>query len=254
MGKRSTAPLVLGHRGDRARFPENTLLSFRMALAAGAHGIECDVQKTADGRFVVIHDADTARVCGIPRPVGSSSFDELRGLDAGAGERIPELSEVLSALPPGCFLDLELKRETLSPADCEPIRGILQGRVDPRRLMISSFDPRLIAPFRRRGFIVGFLAGRDAAAMGVGALALLLLRLRPQYLNLPVEVLRAGRPRLVRLVFRVLRLLGFSLLFWTINTEADAEEAARSARILVTDDVERLVGWRDQVTGRFPAG
>ena len=246
MRKNRRAPLVLGHRGYRARYPENTLLAFRRAFEAGADGVECDLQKTADGRFVIIHDPETARVNGVARTVGISLLQELRALDIGGGERIPELSELLDAIPPGRYLNLELKEETLTVEDCASIVDLLRGRIDLRNLMISSFDRRLLPPFRRRGFTVGFLVGEDAVRKGAGHLAFLLLRLRPQYLNLPIDILKAGRPRTVRFLLRLFRLLGFSLLFWTVNTAAEAASVAAAARILVTDEVEELVHWRDQ--------
>jgi glycerophosphoryl diester phosphodiesterase len=246
MRKNRTAPLVLGHRGYRARYPENTLRAFREALEAGADGVECDLQKTADGRFVVIHDPDTMRVSGISRTVSTTKFQDLRTLDFGNGERVPELGDLLESLPSGCYLDLELKEETLGVEDCASIADVLGGRIDPRNLMISSFDPRLLTPFRRRGFTVGFLVGEEAARKGAGHLALLLLRLRPHYLNLPIEIMKAGRPRTVGLLLRIFRLLGFSLLFWTVNTADEAAAAAGVARIIVTDEVEELVRWRDQ--------
>jgi glycerophosphoryl diester phosphodiesterase len=245
MRKTRQAPLVLGHRGYRARWPENTLLSFKRALEAGADGIECDIQKTADGRYVVIHDPDTLRVSGVARTVGATLFQDLRALDCGSGERMPELAELLDAIPAGRYLDLELKEETVIEADCASIADVLAGRILPGYLMVSSFDPRLLFPFRRRGFTVGFLVGEEAAKHGA-ALALLLLRLRPQYLNLPIDIMKVGRPRTVRLVLRLLRLLGFSLLFWTVNAAGEAASVAGAARILVTDEVEELVRWRDQ--------
>ena len=233
-------PLILGHRGYRARFPENTLLAFREALAAGADGIECDVQKSADGRYIIIHDETTARVTGTALAVGRAGSTALRTLDAGRGERLPFLEEMLAALPPGAYLDLELKEETLTPRDVEGIITILDGHVSRDRLMISSFDLRLLVPFRRKGYTVGLLVGEEAAARGLGGLASDLLRLRPQFVNLPVDMLAALGLRRSFLLFRVLRALGFSLLFWTVNTAEAAARVSRYAHVLVTDEVELL--------------
>jgi glycerophosphoryl diester phosphodiesterase len=214
-------PLVLGHRGFRARYPENTLLAFQKALDNRADGVECDIQKTADGRFVVIHDPTTDRVTGAGGTVAKTLFKDLRRLDAGSGERIPELSELLEALPPGSYLDLELKEETITIDDCAHIADILDARIQRRHLMVSSFKPQLLLPFRRRGFTVGLLLGEETIDLGVGAVIRALIRLRPQYLNLPiqlVEKLGAGR---ASLLLRVIRVMGFSLLFWTVNTVGD---------------------------------
>ena len=247
---------MLGHRGYRARYPENTLLAFKRAFAAGADGVECDLQKTADGRYVVIHDPGTVRVTGISADVAKLSLRELRLLDFGSGERIPELCELLEAIPAGKYLNLELKEETLAVEDCAPIADILEARIDLRNLMVSSFEPRLLAPFRRRGFTIGFLVGEETAARGPAGFACLLLRLRPQYLNLPIQILKARGRRAARMLLLLLRAFGFSLLFWTVNTAEDAASVTRTARIIVTDEVEELVRWRDQSIRTFskPAG
>ncbi|MGO9309082.1 MAG: glycerophosphodiester phosphodiesterase family protein [Spirochaetia bacterium] len=235
------SPLVLGHRGYRARFPENTLLAFREALRAGADGVECDLQKTADGRYVIIHDPGTERVSGAPLEVARSTLDDLRKLDFGRGEPIPPLEELLRSLPADAYLDLELKEETLVPADSAAIVRILDAHRSRERLMISSFDPDLLVPFRRQGFTVGFLVGEEAARRGMRGFAEVLLRLRPHYLNLPVEIVPALGARRAAFLFRTLRLLGFSLLFWTVNDGPQAVSLAASARIVVTDEVEQII-------------
>ena len=235
-------PLVLGHRGYRARFPENTLLAFREALEGGADGIECDLQKSAEGRYVVIHDPTTDRVTGVSRGVAASRFVELRELDFGRGERLPLLEEMLKELPPTAYLDLELKEETIAADDAPPIGGILDAHRSRELLMISSFVPDLLVPFRRQGFTVGLLVGEEAAARGFFGLARTLLRIKPQFVNLPVDMLRAlGRNRAL-LFCRLLRALGFSLLFWTVNTTEETAVVARYARMIVSDEVEKIVG------------
>jgi|SRR5271157_3165806 len=235
------SPLVLGHRGYRARFPENTLLAFREALRAGADGIECDLQKSADGRYVIIHDPGTERVTGAPLEVGRASLDDLKRLDFGGGERIPLLEELLQSLPAGTYLDLELKEETLRPADSVSIVRILDAHRTRERLMISSFDPRLLIPFRRQGFTVGYLVGEESARRGMFGFAKVLLRLRPHYINLPAEIVPALGARRAASLFHMLRFLGFSLLFWTVNAGPQASSLSPHARIIVTDEVERII-------------
>jgi len=243
-------PLVLGHRGFRARYPENTLLAFRQAFDGRADGVECDIQKTADGRFVVIHDPTTDRVTGVPREVAQTLFDDLRRLDFGSGERIPELSELLETIPSGSYLDLELKEETLSVEDCGPIADILDARIPRRRLMVSSFEPRLLLPFRRRGFTVGFLVGEETAALGPRALLRILFRLRPQYLNLPIQLVQRLGPGRAAAFLALIRFMGFSILFWTVNTEKEAAQVCHAARMIVTDRVDTLVRFLDRSTIR----
>jgi glycerophosphoryl diester phosphodiesterase len=245
MKNRRRAPIVLGHRGYRARFPENTLLAFAQALGCGADGIECDLQKSADGRYVVIHDGDVDRVSDGKGAVGETRFEELRRLDFGRGERIPELAELLDSLPKGAYLDLELKGETLSTSDCAPIADILAARADKENLMISSFEPSLLSHFRKCGFTVGLLVGRELASRGALALAALLVSLRPRYVNLPVQIMEGRGVPAARALLRLLRACGLSILLWSVNTTEEAQALADLARIVVTDEVETIVRFRD---------
>jgi len=240
----SRPPLILGHRGYRACYPENTLLSFREAFAHGADGIECDVQKSADGRYVVIHDPTTERVSRVGGSVGSMRLAELRMLDLGLGERIPTLEEALDALPRGAYIDVELKADTLRARDCGPLADILDARVGRRRLMVSSFEPALLRPLRKRGFTVGLLLGDDARQRGPGSLAGTLLRLRPAYLNLPIQLFAMLGRHKAALLLRLFQALGFSILFWTVNDEKGARAVDRFAAIVVSDDVELVAGLR----------
>lgn len=240
---RSMAPekiLLLGHRGYRALYPENTLLAFRKALEAGADGVECDLQKTADGRYVVIHDPTTDRVTGAHGEVGRMDLEALRMLDFGSGERIPELSDLLAALPRGAWLDLELKEETLTRRDCGPIASLLSGRIDPEHLMVSSFSPRLLGPFRRRGFTAALLIDERLAALGALPMGILLLLVRPRFVNLPIGMFDALGPRRARRIVRLLRAAGLSVLFWTVNTKKEAAAVRGLADAIVTDEVGRI--------------
>lgn len=109
--------LCFAHRGASARSPENTLLAFRYAFELGADAIECDVQLSADGAPVIIHDSTLERTTNGKGEVAQIPLEELRKLDAGAGEPIPLLQEVLDlCLAAGKVVNLELKADTLEQA------------------------------------------------------------------------------------------------------------------------------------------
>ena len=98
---------IIAHRGGSALFPENTCAAFR-ACEGLADRIEFDVQATADGELVVIHDDTVDRTTDGSGAVADLTLARLKALDAGshfssafAGERIPTLAEALRALPPG---------------------------------------------------------------------------------------------------------------------------------------------------------
>ncbi len=101
---------IYAHRGSSGTEPENTLRGFRQALIDGAAGIEFDVHASADGVPVVIHDRDLARTTNGTGFVDSHSLKELRKLDAGKGEQIPTLVEVLELSATQVHLDIEIKQ------------------------------------------------------------------------------------------------------------------------------------------------
>ena len=87
--------LRIGHRGAAAHAPDNTLLGFRRAATLGADVVECDVQVTADGQVVVVHDSYLTGADGRAWPIRRSTLAELRAIDLGEGERIPTLAETI---------------------------------------------------------------------------------------------------------------------------------------------------------------
>jgi glycerophosphoryl diester phosphodiesterase len=89
---------ITGHRGSKVRAPENTLSALRQAIAEGADYAEIDVQTTADGVVVLLHDADLMRVASVNRRLRDINYRELKDIDAGSwfapefsSERIPTL-------------------------------------------------------------------------------------------------------------------------------------------------------------------
>jgi glycerophosphoryl diester phosphodiesterase len=96
---------VAGHRGDRADAPENTMPAFEAAFASGLDIVETDVQLTADGHPVLLHDPTVDRTTNGTGAVADLTLAEIESLDAGswyakrfAGTRIPQLGEFLDLL------------------------------------------------------------------------------------------------------------------------------------------------------------
>ena len=133
--------LLFGHRGASGLAPENTLAGFAAAVAFGVDGVELDA-RMADGEIVVIHDERVDRTTNGVGFVSEMSFPALRRLDAGDGERIPTLAEVLAAVPARVAVNVELK----SADAAAPVARLLAG--ERRPLLVSSFDHGLLARFR----------------------------------------------------------------------------------------------------------
>lgn len=95
--------LLIAHRGFMGIYPENTMVAFRCALLDGADALETDVSITSDGYRVLLHDSTVDRTSNGTGTITNLTFAYVRGLDFGgkfnaiyAGERIPELSELLA--------------------------------------------------------------------------------------------------------------------------------------------------------------
>lgn len=147
-------PLIIAHRGSSGTAPENTLASFRQAIAAGADAIECDVRLSKDGRLVVIHDATVKRTTNGRGRVCDKTFAELRSLDAGswfhrsyAGERIPTLEEVLDVVDGSVGLNIEIKptSDTHSARQIvEKCLSVVRSYRAHRYTLLTSFQHSLL--------------------------------------------------------------------------------------------------------------
>ena len=124
---------IIAHRGASFDAPENTLSSLRLGYQQNADACEVDVQLTRDGRVIVFHDEDTARLAGVANRVAERTFTELRQLEIGrwgkwkgkgVSEKIAALEEALPLIPKGKRLFIEIKggREVLPP-----LAKILEG-------------------------------------------------------------------------------------------------------------------------------
>ena len=102
---------VVGHRGVAGVEPENTIRGFRYALELGVDYTECDVHLTKDDQLIVMHDETVDRTTNGTGAIRDLTFAEIRSLDAGKGERVPTLTEVLEVVKDRAVLLIELKGE-----------------------------------------------------------------------------------------------------------------------------------------------
>ncbi len=135
-------PLVIAHRGASAYRPQNTLPAFELAVAQRADMIETDLHRTRDGAIVITHDEELAGLGGAGE-IAAASLAQVRALDAGDGERVPTLDEVLDGFGARIPFNLELKRAVHADyaglearaLDAVRTRGLL-----PRTLWSSFYD------------------------------------------------------------------------------------------------------------------
>jgi glycerophosphoryl diester phosphodiesterase len=146
---------IIAHRGESHDAPENTLTAIRLAWERQVPAVELDVHLTADGQLAVCHDADTRRTTGVLKVLKESTFDELKGLDAGkwkgaefAGEPIPLLEDALTTIPENgrCFIEVKVGPEAV-PALVKAIRNCGKAA---EQLVVISFNADTIAEARKQ--------------------------------------------------------------------------------------------------------
>ncbi|TFG29072.1 glycerophosphodiester phosphodiesterase [Candidatus Thorarchaeota archaeon] len=127
--------IVVAHRGASGLAPENTLLAHQVAYEVGAHMVEIDVQETADGELVCIHDYDVNRTTNGTGVVADLTYREIRDLDAGRGEKIPTLAQVLDYVRGKLKINIELKVTDVE----QQVFSFVDERNMISDVMISSF-------------------------------------------------------------------------------------------------------------------
>jgi glycerophosphoryl diester phosphodiesterase len=218
---------TFAHRGvhDGAT-PENSPSAFAEAIRRGL-GIECDIQKSADGRAMVFHDWDLARLTGEQGLVAARTAAELAtpGL-GGGGDRIPTLDRLLELVAGRVPLLIEIKSKRERPvgAACLAVRRALEGYRGEYAVM--SFDPRVArwfarhAPQTARGLVVTEENHRGLAGRLRRQLAL--WHARPDFLaydvrDLPSAFAAAQRRR------------GLPVATWTVRSPELLERARAHA-------------------------
>jgi glycerophosphoryl diester phosphodiesterase len=154
-------PDLVAHRGYALRYPENTLAAFEAAIAAGARWVECDVQLSADGYPVLMHDRTLERMCGMKAAVHELPLSELRALTCGEHARFGNafLSEGICSLAgfvqllrhhPGVHAFVEIKRIAIERFGRERILERVLPALDPaiHQCALISFSLEFLATAR----------------------------------------------------------------------------------------------------------
>jgi glycerophosphoryl diester phosphodiesterase len=238
--------LAIAHRGGAALRPENTLAAFDHALALGADGLELDVQLSADGEVVVIHDATLERTTSGRGPVARRPWRELAAIDAGwhfdaahrypfrsQGVGIPRLRDVLARYPAVPMI-IELK------GACPELAAAAVQLVDDAgarsRVCFASFEQgsidavRALAP----GAVTSAASREIRRAVWLCRLCLSPFPASYQALQLPERhgIQRVASRRFIRLARRA----GVPVQIWTVNERRDVRRLLEwGAHAVITD-------------------
>ncbi len=224
-------PVNVAHRGASALAPENTIEAFRLAVEAGAGGLELDVHMTRDGHIVVIHDATVDRTTNGSGAVSEMTLEELRRLDAGhtfspdggstrpyrgRGVRVPTLGEVLQGFPV-VAVNIEIKAGT--PGIEETVFGLLRGANALGRALVVSTPHDIVKHFRK---VSGGHVSTGASRWEIGVFYIssrfrLERLVRPAYDALQVPLRHRGLPVVTPRFVRAAHARGVRVDAWTIN-------------------------------------
>jgi glycerophosphoryl diester phosphodiesterase len=231
---------ITAHRGHSRAAPENTLSAIRKAIEAGADYAEIDVQRTADGVVVLLHDRDLKRVAGDARRLDTLHYDEVRQLDVGswfgpefAGERLPTLAEAIHLARGKIKLNIELKYYGDDPELAPAVARLLRAEKFEHDCVVTSFNlaalqsMKQIDPDIRIGLIVGQALGN------LGRVEIDLFSVRADFL--PDSLIRSAR--------RTNR----EIHVWTVNDAPTMNRLIkRGVHNLITDDPDLGVRVRDE--------
>jgi glycerophosphoryl diester phosphodiesterase len=161
--------MVIAHRGAAGSAPENTLASVALAVEQGADMVEIDVQESADGRIVVVHDSDLMRVGGSPIRIWEATYDDLLQIDVGAwygpefsGQRVPTLEQVLEICKGRARVNIELKFYGHNQRLEERVAEIVERMGMEDEIVLMSLAADLVTSMKatRPNWTVGLLTAK----------------------------------------------------------------------------------------------
>lgn len=245
---------VIGHRGNRAHAPENTIPSLREAVACGVDAVEFDIQVARDEQLVVMHDQTLDRTTSESGRLAQRTLAELQRIDAGyrftpdggrtfpwrgRGAMIAAFDDVIDALPVDLPLIVELKTRDAT----EPLRRAISRHALARRIIVAGFSAQSVAPLRGQGFAIGASPSDVVRAL---PLALIGGTVRPAFDALCIPPRHNGIPVPIGALVRSLRASGTVTHVWTINDPSYAQRLWRmGVNGIISDDPATILAVRD---------
>lgn len=228
---------LYAHRGlhdKNAGVPENTMAAFKKAVDEG-YGIELDVHLCADGTTVITHDDSLKRMCGVDLKVSESRYSDFKDIKIlDTKETTPLFSDFLKLVDGKVPLLVELKTDNNNSAPlCEAVFKELDAYTGA--YCVESFDPRVLGWLKKHRPKVyrGQLSCHISTKSVHGYFALLLRELLANFISRPHFVAYSYKDSKACLGFKVCRLLGADIFYWTLRNEKAAENAHKDGGALI---------------------
>jgi len=238
---------IMAHRGASLAAPENTMAAVREAIDSGAQWVEIDVQETADGEVIVIHDSDLQKIGRVPLGVATSELEELQEVDIGSWfskefseERIPTLEQVLRLCKDRIRVNIELKYYGAQQQLEKRVAEIVDANAMADQIVVMSLSLDGIRKMRqlRPAWTLGLLS-----SVAVGNLA-----------ALEVDFLALNARFASRHLIRRMHEQGKDIMVWTINDPVGMSAmASRGVDVIITDEPALGVSLMEQREQLEPA-
>ena len=229
---------VVAHRGSSGAAPENTLAAVRLALEHRSDVVENDIQRTADGELVILHDTTLTRTTDVedvfpgraPWNLRDFTLAEIKRLDAGswfapefAGERVPTLEEWVNAVGNRAGMLLEPKAPELYPGIEQDLDKELRSlpafnrAVRQDRVAVQSFNHPWLKSYKDLApdVTVGLLYGTRPTAAEIAAAAMWAEQVNPALGAIDEATVDAVHGQ------------GMDISVWTVNAGTDMRRALR---------------------------
>ena len=148
-------PLIIAHRGASSAGPENSLASYKLAWMQEADAIEIDLRKTKDGIFICAHDNNFNRVSSSKKNISETTYKTLSEIDIGSWkskkfkeQRVPKLEEVLSNMPKGKMMFIEVKGVLKKVEDLMAL--IECSKVNKNQIHFLCYLPSMIKKLKKK--------------------------------------------------------------------------------------------------------
>jgi glycerophosphoryl diester phosphodiesterase len=228
---------VIAHRGGGGTWPENTLLAIGRAIDCGVDWVEIDI-RIADGAIIVLHDDTLDRTTNGHGSVYEYPLTTLRELDAGKGEKIPLLEEVMDLVNARVGLNIEIKQPDTAQQLVEFTTAYLRRQPNWRnRLMFSSFLPEIMAELATSapaGCLLGALSEETTPESARRGAAIDAFSLNISLRQLSISLVQEAHGQ------------GLKVLVYTVNEIEDIRRCVESSVDGVfTDFPERVIAFLD---------
>ncbi|BBE31347.1 glycerophosphodiester phosphodiesterase [Tepiditoga spiralis] len=228
--------IVLGHRGFRKLYPENTLIAYQKAIEFGADGVELDVRLSKDGSCVIMHDDNLERITGIEGKLKDIEYKEIRKIKLPMNQHIPTLEMVYSKLPEDTLINVEIKEVEASYTAYQIVKSF--NAIE--RTLFSSFEKDAIIKIRElddKAYVSYLIEEKEK----LDEVFDLHAKINLYSVNLPAAGIKLVGLDNYKLYVSKLKEYDIKTILWNFDEISDVKKLKGYYDAIITDNVEDIV-------------